>query len=143
MELVQGRRSWFGLEGGPEGLMAYTRPVDPAPEKAAPGLGVEPGLGAEPGDPVGPIDRTAKLYVGGKQARPDGGYSRPVHGADGGLMGHVGLANRKDLRNAVEAVTGAKLRESYVEEMTAFHVWGLVGNELLTRWYVWLAEKEF
>ncbi len=47
------------------------------------------------------------------------------------------------MRNAVEAVTGAKLRESYVEEMTAFHVWGLVGNELLTRGYVWLAEKEF
>ena len=101
------RESGFGREGGPEGLMAYTRPVDPAPEKAAPGLGVEPGLGAEPGDPVGPIDRTAKLYVGGKQARPDGGYSRPVHGADGGLMGHVGLANRKDLRNAVEAAQAA------------------------------------
>ena len=24
------------------------------------------------------IDRTAKLFIGGKQARPDGGYSRAV-----------------------------------------------------------------
>ena len=30
-----------------------------------------------------PIDRTAKLYIGGKQARPDGGYSRAVLVAEG------------------------------------------------------------
>ena len=30
-----------------------------------------------------PIDRTPKIYIGGKQARPDSGYSRTVHGADG------------------------------------------------------------
>ena len=29
------------------------------------------------------IDRTPKLYIGGKQARPDSGYSLPVVGADG------------------------------------------------------------
>ena len=28
------------------------------------------------------IDRTAKLYIGGKQARPDSGYTRPVHSPD-------------------------------------------------------------
>jgi aldehyde dehydrogenase (NAD+) len=50
-----------------------------------------------------PIDRTAKLYIGGKQARPDSGYSMPVVGADGRAMGEVGLGNRKDVRNAVEA----------------------------------------
>ncbi|HEX8831647.1 MAG TPA: aldehyde dehydrogenase family protein [Longimicrobium sp.] len=50
-----------------------------------------------------PIDRTAKLYVGGKQARPDSGYSMPVVGAGGRAVGEVGLGNRKDIRNAVEA----------------------------------------
>ena len=49
------------------------------------------------------IDRTAKLYVGGKQARPDSGYTRRVVGADGRVLGEVGEGNRKDLRNAVEA----------------------------------------
>ena len=57
------------------------------------------------------IDRTAKLYVGGKQARPDGGASRAVWGP-GGLVGHVSLANRKDVRNAVEAARGSSWRRS-------------------------------
>ncbi|MEM9974382.1 MAG: aldehyde dehydrogenase family protein, partial [Pseudomonadota bacterium] len=53
------------------------------------------------------LDRTAKLYIGGKQARPDGGYSRAVWGPKGALCGHASLANRKDIRNAVEAARGA------------------------------------
>ena len=54
------------------------------------------------------MDRTAKLYIGGKQARPDGGYSRNVYAKSGKLMGQSSLANRKDLRNAVEAAHAAK-----------------------------------
>ena len=49
------------------------------------------------------IDRTAKMYIGGKQARPDGAYSRAVHGADGAFIAEVGEGSRKDIRNAVEA----------------------------------------
>src|SRR5690606_21265096 len=49
------------------------------------------------------IDRTAKLYIGGKQARPDGGNTLPVLSHDGVLVGRVGEGNRKDIRNAVEA----------------------------------------
>jgi aldehyde dehydrogenase (NAD+) len=41
--------------------------------------------------------------VGGKQARPDGGYSFPVNGPGGRLVGEAALGNRKDVRNAVEA----------------------------------------
>jgi aldehyde dehydrogenase (NAD+) len=50
-----------------------------------------------------PIDRTPKLYIGGKQARPDSGYSLPVLDAQGQRIGEVGQGNRKDIRNAVEA----------------------------------------
>jgi aldehyde dehydrogenase (NAD+) len=53
------------------------------------------------------VDRTAKMYIGGRQARPDGGYSRPVHAADGAIVGEVGEGNRKDIRNAVEAARAA------------------------------------
>ena len=96
------RESGFGREGGWEGLLAYTKPRQKtkALSPIAPFSGT-----AEPTDP---LDRTAKLYIGGKQARPDGGYSRNVYGKSGKLMGQSSLANRKDLRNAVEAAHAAK-----------------------------------
>ena len=96
------RESGFGREGGWEGLLAYTKPRQKtkALSPIAPFSGT-----AEPTDP---LDRTAKLYIGGKQARPDGGYSRNVYAKSGKLMGQSSLANRKDLRNAVEAAHAAK-----------------------------------
>jgi aldehyde dehydrogenase (NAD+) len=54
------------------------------------------------------IDRTAKLYIGGKQARPDGGYSLEVRNPAGHLIGEAGDGNRKDIRDAVEAARKAE-----------------------------------
>src|SRR6202045_2726721 len=98
------RESGYGREGGREGLLEYLQPswfknapalpVSPAP--AAPPAAEEP----EAGTPA--IDRTVKLYIGGKQARPDSGYSMEVGAADGGLLGEAPLGNRKDVGNAVE-----------------------------------------
>jgi len=96
------RESGFGREGGWAGLSAYTRPRG-TPRALRPTLPFD-GNGA----PEAALDRTAKLYIGGKQARPDGGYSRPVHGPRGALLGHASLANRKDIRNAVEAANAAR-----------------------------------
>ncbi|MGI1662467.1 aldehyde dehydrogenase family protein [Palleronia sp. KMU-117] len=96
------RESGFGREGGWEGLLAYTRPRGKA--RALAPLTAMP---APKDATVDTLDRTAKLYVGGKQARPDGGYSKAVWSKSGRLLGHAGLANRKDLRNAVEAAAGA------------------------------------
>ena len=96
------RESGFGREGGWEGLTGYTKPEGtPKPLKT-----IEPMTGD--GAPIDTIDRTAKLYIGGKHARPDGGYSAPVWGKSGALLGHASLANRKDVRNAVEAAHAAK-----------------------------------
>ena len=95
------RESGFGREGGWEGLQAYTRP-----KTKTKALKPIPAFRGDAG-PQDPIDRTAKLYIGGKQARPDGGYSRDVWSKSGQLMGAVGLANRKDVRNAVEAAQAA------------------------------------
>ncbi|MEX0281298.1 MAG: aldehyde dehydrogenase family protein, partial [Arenibacterium sp.] len=95
------RESGFGREGGWEGLSAYTKPSGRARAlKEVPAV-MSNGVLAEP------VDRTAKMYIGGKQARPDSGYAKPVYGRGGALLGHVGLGNRKDLRNAVEAAHGA------------------------------------
>ncbi len=92
------RESGFGREGGREGLQAYTRPKGKTAKLTAPKA-----YTTEDGTPADPLDRTAKLYIGGKQARPDGGYSEPVFNRAGKLLGHASIANRKDLRNAVEA----------------------------------------
>jgi len=48
------------------------------------------------------IDRTYKLYIGGKQKRPDANYSRPITDKDGKVVAQVGESNRKDVRDAVD-----------------------------------------
>ncbi|MBC7622744.1 MAG: aldehyde dehydrogenase, partial [Aeromicrobium sp.] len=53
------------------------------------------------------IDRTAKMFIGGKQARPDGGLSFNIYSPNKTLIGEVGAGNRKDIRNAVEAARAA------------------------------------
>ncbi|SNS80157.1 aldehyde dehydrogenase family protein [Antarctobacter heliothermus] len=95
------RESGFGREGGWEGLRAYTRAADKP--KALKQIAPFAGDDAEPQ----PVDRTAKLYIGGKQARPDGGYARNFFDAKGSLIGQAPIANRKDIRNAVEAARAA------------------------------------
>ena len=99
------RESGFGREGGIEGLWEYVKPcwesefgdAPPAP----PELGTAPVPAGTSALPT--IDRTPKMYIGGKQQRPDGGYSLEVRGPSGALIGEVGHGNRKDIRNAVEA----------------------------------------
>lgn len=99
------RESGYGREGGREGMYEYLKPsylktlaaAKSSRAKMAP-LGIT-GLSS--------IDRTRKLYVGGKQARPDGGYDRPVFSTSGTVVGQVGEGNRKDIRNAVEAASNA------------------------------------
>ena len=103
------KESGFGREGGREGMYEYLTPswkksadviAEPAPfpPAAAPANNFE----------TPPIDRTPKFFVGGKQARPDSGYSIAVRGPDGHTVGEVGDGNRKDVRNAVTAALAAK-----------------------------------
>jgi len=98
------RESGFGREGGWEGLLAYLKPASPGSKPLKP-VAAFP----EPATPVVTgLDRTAKLFIGGKQTRPDSSYSRAVYGPTGHLLGHVGIGNRKDIRNAVEAAQAAR-----------------------------------
>jgi aldehyde dehydrogenase (NAD+) len=103
------RESGFGREGGREGLFEYVRtsfaPAAPPTAPAAAAAPARAGAGLDGQRP--PIDRTAKLFVAGKQARPDSGYSRKVLDPRGRVVGEVGEGNRKDVRNAVEAARAA------------------------------------
>jgi aldehyde dehydrogenase (NAD+) len=111
------RESGYGREGGREGLLEYMEPTwfKHAP-KLAPAKSL-PAKDARDGTPESDeteavstpaIDRTVKLYIGGKQARPDSGYSTEVRSSDGRLLGEAPLGNRKDIRNAVEAARKAE-----------------------------------
>jgi aldehyde dehydrogenase (NAD+) len=104
------RESGYGREGGREGMLEYLTPkwlhtLPPAKSAAScANISDDRDSLATAG---APIDRTVKQYIGGKQARPDSGYSFPVYGAEGQLLGEAPLGNRKDIRNAVEAARAA------------------------------------
>ncbi len=120
------RESGFGREGGREGMYEYLKrdrisvTDDLAAGRAAKATARAAAKAAAAWKPIrraaelddadrgGPlVDRTPKLFIGGRQARPDSGYSIRVTGADGRILGEVGEGNRKDLRNAVEAAHAA------------------------------------
>lgn len=120
------RESGFGREGGKEGLYEYVRRKGhgrPQPElstddkgsllksfgKHVPGRPAPLNGRLETASNGAPpaIDRTLKLYIGGKQKRPDGNYSLPVINPAGHEVGQVADGNRKDIRDAVQAAHAA------------------------------------
>src|SRR5258707_9393475 len=128
------RESGFGREGGKEGLYEYVRPkweTHEAPSSelhiaiesastngSKPQAPADEDAEAESLDHISTsadgysallpaIDRTSKMFIGGKQTRADSGYSRDVYDPQGRVIGQVGEGNRKDIRNAVEAAHAA------------------------------------
>jgi aldehyde dehydrogenase (NAD+) len=130
------RESGYGREGGKEGLYEYIK-LKPSLSRGAKTTEPSPSRGGQGGDGVHnaksktlasttipskkalktpvdkgvsgiAIDRTTKMFIGGKQARPDGGLSLKVFSPNKQLIGEVGAGNRKDIRNAVEAARAAQ-----------------------------------
>jgi aldehyde dehydrogenase (NAD+) len=104
------RESGYGREGGKEGMLEYLEPAwfqnAPPLPSSTPTPANDQSVSPSSAD-VNAIERTVKLYIGGKQARPDSGYSMEVRSPNGQLLGEAGLGNRKDIRNAVEAARKA------------------------------------
>ena len=103
------RESGFGREGGKEGLYEYVKPfwesrLSKEPVQLLPRF--VPADAVDGGE-LPDIDRTAKLYIGGRQVRPDSGYSSAAYDATGRVIAEVPTGNRKDIRNAVEAARAA------------------------------------
>jgi aldehyde dehydrogenase (NAD+) len=102
------RESGFGREGGREGMYEYLKKTGfgvqgsgfrgTARKKRAPRAAARATAAVSSA-----VDRTPKLFIGGKQSRPDQGYTGRVYGPTGELVGEVPEGNRKDIRNAVEA----------------------------------------
>ena len=102
------KESGFGREGGREGMYEYMtsnwlKTLPPVAAQSGPALSALP---AETSEHKG-IARTAKLFIGGKQSRPDSGYSYSVFNARGVSIGQAAFGNRKDIRSAVEAAVKA------------------------------------
>jgi len=108
------RESGFGREGGREGMWAYLK-AEWENSPGAVGTDQSPSVSRTAATPertapsslLPAIDSTPKLFIGGKQVRPDQGYSRQIRSPAGALVGEVGDGNRKDIRNAVEAAQAA------------------------------------
>lgn len=118
-----------GRDGGKEGLYEYVKPkwmsrvrLDTSGKlekfgSTTPGVPANPSVDQTPvySSPTAlplpsftpSIDRTYKLYIGGKQCRPDATYVRTIKGPTGAVLGQVSDGNRKDIRNAVEAAHSA------------------------------------
>jgi aldehyde dehydrogenase (NAD+) len=106
------RESGYGREGGKEGAFEYLKPIGWGKGALREASSASPAGAWEAGErpeSVEFVDRTAKLFIGGKQARADGGNSRAVYAPSGAFVGEVADGNRKDVRDAVAAArSGAK-----------------------------------
>jgi len=102
------RESGFGREGGREGIYEYLKPKAWSMRKQRVKPSVMSVSHDDPGLELPLIDRTPKLFIGGKQVRPDGNYARAVLSPKGRHLGEVGEGNRKDIRNAVAAARSAE-----------------------------------
>jgi aldehyde dehydrogenase (NAD+) len=110
------RESGYGREGGKEGLWSYVKPA-PKARIDSPAPDAKNAVGRPA------IDRTHKLFIGGKQVRPDGGLSTDVLGQE------VSRGNRKDVRNAVEsAIAAAKAWAAVTPNVRAQVIYYLAEN---------------
>ena len=103
------KESGFGREGGSEGIRAYTKinlPVVRGSKKTNNKIKISLPM----------IDRTPKLYIGGKQKRPDGGYSFPLNAVNNSFICDIAQANRKDVRDSVEIAA-----KSFAKQLSNFN----------------------
>ena len=98
------KESGYGREGGIEGLREYLTRKPNVKKSSSKKQGAIQSL--EFVGSRGDVDHTVKLYIGGKQVRPDGGYSLRVM-RNGKQLAVVPVGQRKDIRNAVEAANQA------------------------------------
>jgi len=110
------KRSGFGRDGGREGLREYVAEKwKKCPRVALSSLKERTPTPKWEADtphcalPNPSVDRTFKLFIGGAQKRPDGGYGKVAYAGDGATpYALVPSANRKDMRDAVAAALKAQ-----------------------------------
>ncbi len=99
------KESGYGREGGLEGLFEYVVRKETKISKKQKKNKSHPKTDVDSevenlNEQIPNINRTPKLFIGGKQVRPDAPYRIPIHNPSGDYVGEVGRGNRKDIRNA-------------------------------------------
>ncbi len=97
------RESGYGREGGIEGLLEYLKDPKLSRKLNSNRKSSIKEVNLVKTHETQTIDRTRKIFIGGKQTRSDSGYDRKVFGFRKEVIGQVPEGNRKDLREAVEA----------------------------------------
>jgi len=103
------KESGFGREGGSEGIRAYKKINLPTVKKSR-------RINKKIKISLPAIDRTPKLYIGGKQKRPDGGYSFSLNSVNNSFLCDIAQANRKDVRDSVEIAA-----KSFAKQLSNFN----------------------
>lgn len=127
------RQSGVGREGGREGMLAYLKPrfeeslpqitqipvpslkpdvipdciIDSESTPESTGVAARAVPPSLPPASLPPVDRTAKLYIGGRQTRSDSGDSIRILDWQGYQAGFVAKGSIKDIRDCVEAARKA------------------------------------
>lgn len=102
------RESGYGREGGREGMFEVLIENEDYIRKGAANAAIPfPVPAKEKTHANGQIDRTFRFLIGGKLVRPDQVGAYHVTSPSGEVLAVVGEANRKDVRNAVEAARAA------------------------------------
>ena len=97
------KESGMGREGGKEGMYEYMKLKSPSSvQKPVVKNKKLSNKNRFDGQLIN-IDQTAKMYINGKQTRPDNGNTFVVNSPNGTQIGRVSDGSRKDIRNAVEA----------------------------------------
>ena len=127
------RESGYGREGGREGCYEYLKPRvwaarPPRLSLVAPALALASNGAAALSQGLPPLDRTTKMFIGGKQVRPDTEQSLPVLCSRGERIGEVGAGSRKDIRNAVAAARAASAWSSTTSHRRAQALYYLAEN---------------
>ena len=127
------RESGFGREGGKEGLWEYVKEAD----RRSVGLAVSDGQAKSPARSPGRptarktaplLDRTAKMYIGGKQARPDGGSGRAADGPQARASPRLHPGKRRPHRRSRYLRSRAGLiagDESFVDRRVGISIRGI------------------
>ncbi|MBI29450.1 MAG: putative aldehyde dehydrogenase AldA [Alphaproteobacteria bacterium MarineAlpha5_Bin11] len=119
------KESGFGREGGEEGIRAYVK--NDLPVRKILNYKIKKSSIKLPR-----IDRTPKLYIGGKQKRPDGGYSFPVFDINNkNFICDVSRSNRKDVRDCVEMAS--KIKEKKITNFNRSQILYYIAENLERR----------
>ncbi len=125
------RESGFDREGGREGMYSCLKPKYvkflPLYKEGKTKPDTEEQIPADD-NVIANLDRTVKLYIGGKKIQPAGNGNLSITDTKNRLIGQISKGNHEDIRNAVEAAKKAKNWEKSSQYLRAQILYSIAEN---------------